>query len=104
LSCHVTGWEPQRYHPFDGGFLALDKTPDLIANGCENCHGPGSAHVAAETGDEPATDELLAQLRQEMRLPYADAKNNCLQCHDLDNSPDFNFEKYWPEVEHKGKN
>jgi hypothetical protein len=24
----------------------------------------------------------------------------CYNCHDLDNSPEFNFDKYWPEVEH----
>ena len=26
--------------------------------------------------------------------------NNCLECHDLDNSPKFDFDEYWPEVEH----
>jgi hypothetical protein len=26
-----------------------------------------------------------------------------MQCHDLDNSPDFDFQHYWPEVEHYGK-
>jgi hypothetical protein len=27
----------------------------------------------------------------------------CMQCHDLDNSPDFDFQKYWPKVQHLGK-
>ena len=27
----------------------------------------------------------------------------CMQCHDLDNSPEFDFQKYWPQVEHHGK-
>jgi hypothetical protein len=26
--------------------------------------------------------------------------NNCLECHDLDNSPQFDFDTYWPPVEH----
>jgi hypothetical protein len=26
----------------------------------------------------------------------------CMECHDLDNSPDFDFQLYWPEVEHYG--
>jgi hypothetical protein len=30
-----------------------------------------------------------------------------MECHDLDNSPDFHaagaFEKYWKEIEHKGR-
>ena len=27
----------------------------------------------------------------------------CMQCHDLDNSPDFDFQLYWPHVKHVGK-
>jgi hypothetical protein len=26
--------------------------------------------------------------------------NNCLECHDLDNSPQFDFDEYWPSVDH----
>ena len=28
------------------------------------------------------------------------AINNCLECHDLDNSPQFDFDEYWPSVDH----
>jgi hypothetical protein len=38
-----------------------------------------------------------------MRLPYEQAEKNCRTCHDHDNSPEFNFETYWPKVEHRGK-
>jgi hypothetical protein len=106
LSCHVTGWEPQQYFPFIGGYLGVEQTPELMHNGCENCHGPGSQHVAAE---EAGNDELKAKLRAAMRLPLEGkvAERKCMECHDLDNSPDFHspgaFEKYWKEVEHKGK-
>jgi hypothetical protein len=27
-------------------------------------------------------------------------KQQCATCHDLDNSPDFDFKTYWPDVEH----
>jgi hypothetical protein len=41
-----------------------------------------------------------------MRLPLEKAKDRCLECHDLDNSPDFHkdgaFEDYWAEVAHEG--
>jgi hypothetical protein len=107
LSCHVTGWEPQKIFPFVSGYLSLEKTPHVKQNGCENCHGPGSAHVAAEeAGDDEAT---MQKLRGQMRLPLAGgvAEKKCLECHDLDNSPDFHvrgaFEKYWKQVEHVGK-
>jgi hypothetical protein len=106
LSCHVTGWNPQGYYPYAGGYWDLESTPHLTGNGCENCHGPGSAHVAVETGEQEATDQQRLALRQQMRLPLAKAEQTCLECHDLDNSPDFHkpgaFEHYWKEVEHRG--
>jgi hypothetical protein len=107
LSCHVTGWEPQQFYPFDSGYLSLERTPQLQHNGCENCHGPGSAHVAAESGEGDTSDATIAKLRDSMRLPLAGAERRCIECHDLDNSPDFHkpgaFEKYWKDVEHTGK-
>ena len=59
-SCHLTGWE--RYEDEasgqflvravndPGGSLNIDDDPEMdeINIGCENCHGPGSEHVANE--------------------------------------------------------
>jgi hypothetical protein len=105
LSCHVTGWEPQKFFPYTSGYLSLEKTAHLKQNGCENCHGPGSAHVAAEEGEGDPAEDTIARLREQMRLPLAGgkAKLKCLECHDLDNDPHFNFEEYWPQIEHVGK-
>ena len=60
-----------------------------------------------------ASDTDLAHYRDEMRLSIKSEAgkrrviDNCLQCHDGDNSLDFeggkNFDKYWPKVAHKGK-
>jgi hypothetical protein len=108
LSCHVTGWDPQQFHPFESGYLSLEQTPLLKHNGCENCHGPGSAHVSAEEGAAVEAGEI-AKLRDAMKLPLAGgvAERKCLECHDDDNSPDFHvkgaFDRYWKEVEHTGK-
>ncbi len=107
LSCHVTGWNPQKFYPYETGYLSVDKTPLMMENGCENCHGPGSEHVAAENGDIQADEELLKKLREEMRLPLAQAQEKCLECHDIDNSPNFHrdgaFEEFWDQVKHYGK-
>jgi hypothetical protein len=117
LSCHATGWEPQKYFPFESGFLSLKETPELVGNGCENCHGPAAEHVAAETGESSATDDEIEQLRAALRLKIVDNEGNkgdqvwkeggvvdmCMKCHDLDNSPDFDFQTYWPKVKHEGK-
>jgi hypothetical protein len=112
LSCHVTGWNPQEYFPYATGFLGLEVTPLMVQNGCENCHGPGLAHVKAESGDVEATDAEKESLRAALRMKIVPTEGNkdgqefgavvqnCMQCHDLDNSPDFDFQTYWPQVAH----
>jgi hypothetical protein len=107
LSCHVTGWNPQNYYPYETGYLSLEKSSHLHGNGCENCHGPGAAHAAAEEENSGVSDERKQSLRLAMQLPLDKAKEHCMKCHDLDNSPDFHEEDafedvYWPQVEHYG--
>jgi hypothetical protein len=107
LSCHVTGWNPQKYYPYESGYLSLEASAHLTGNGCENCHGPGAAHAAAEAEGSGVSDERKESLRLAMQLPLEKAKEHCMKCHDLDNSPDFHEEDafediYWPQVEHYG--
>jgi calcineurin-like phosphoesterase len=119
LSCHVTGWNPQEYFPYVSGFMGMKESPLMVGNGCENCHGPAASHVAAESGDEEVTDAEKEALRAALRLKIQPNEGNvngatppqvtgkvvemCMQCHDLDNSPEFDFQEYWPQVEHHGK-
>lgn len=117
LSCHVTGWEPQKYFPFETGYRSMEKTPDLVGNGCENCHGPAARHAAVENGEINVDDAERGKLRAALRLKIVENEGNkpgqvykegsvvakCMECHDLDNSPDFDFQKYWPKVKHVGK-
>lgn len=102
LSCHVTGWNPQKYFPYESGYLGLEATPLMLGSGCENCHGPGSAHIGAE--EESDDVDLLNRLRAEMKLALDVAEKSCMVCHDLDNSPDFHdpgaFMEFWEEIEH----
>jgi hypothetical protein len=110
LSCHATGWDPQGYTPFKSGYLEL-KQAQLHGNGCENCHGPGSKHAAVEAGELDVTPKEQTALRAGMRVTKAEMndkkgstnKMTCMQCHDVDNSPDYNWDVYWPQVEHVGK-
>jgi len=78
--CHTTGYG------HDGGFVNVARSPDRIHVGCENCHGPSSAHVA-----NPKT-----------RTPFL-AREQCIRCHDHENSPHFVFDTYWPKVHHGPK-
>jgi hypothetical protein len=99
ISCHSTGWHPQEYFPYQTGFDSLDATPLLTGNGCENCHGPGAAHVDAEEADDSAMRDAMRRLMQ-VSLDQARSLQGCAQCHDLDNSPDYDFDEYWPHVQH----
>ena len=105
LSCHVTGWNPQEFFPYQSGYVDFEKSKHLHGNGCENCHGPGSRHVAVENGDITVSEADRTKLRASMRV--AKSADQCMTCHDLDNSPDFHepgaFEKYWQSIEHIGK-
>ena len=77
IACHVTGYG------FRGGFGGADKTPALLAVGCEECHGPGEGHAQS-----PA---IKTQ-------PMAAA--TCTRCHDEERSPAFDYGKYYDAVKH----
>ena len=52
-------------------------------------------------------DPVVRKSNRGMRLTKAKAKReHCMQCHDLDNSPDFleedGFNTYWEQIEHGG--
>jgi hypothetical protein len=75
--CHVTGHgDPIGYDP------AVDGDARLVNVQCEVCHDKGSRH--SRDGDYGRS--LLM--------------NACGQCHDPDNSPDFDAEIYWLMMEH----
>ena len=97
------------FSPLAGGYDGLKTTPHLTGNGCENCHGPGGAHVAAENS---ADDQKLQDtLRTALHLDKHKARNDvCIKCHDGDNDPFFGhpdedgndtyLTKYWAEIAH----
>jgi hypothetical protein len=115
LSCHVTGWNPQEYFPYTTGFVGLEASPLMKQNGCENCHGPAAEHVKVELGELEATEARQEELRAALRMNVVENEGNkdkqrfgavvqnCMLCHDQDNSPDFDFQVYWPQVVHEGK-
>jgi len=108
IACHVVGWSPQNFRPFESGFLSGEGTPHLVNVGCETCHGPGAAHVKVEQGADFDLQEKLQKAAvitlEESRQAVSNAitdRQPCRNCHDLDNSPDFDFESYWKKIEHR---
>jgi hypothetical protein len=75
--CHTTGYG------LPGGFRSIAQTLDAVHVGCENCHGPSAAHVA----DPRVRTPLLA-------------KQQCIGCHDHENSPGFAMDAYWARIFH----
>lgn len=107
LACHVTGWAPQRVLRFRSGFVNSEFLEDelqqthskqLQGQQCESCHGPGSRHIELIAADQ------IKQAAAQVRVTLKTAKEKtCIGCHDLDNSPHFQFEKYWEQVAHPGR-
>jgi Cytochrome c554 and c-prime len=77
--CHTTGYGQA------SGFSNVDLSRTLVGVGCENCHGPSQQHV-----DNP-----------KKKTPYL-AKQQCVRCHDHENSPTFEMSSYWAKVAHAG--
>ncbi|MBX3442520.1 MAG: hypothetical protein KF774_08930 [Planctomyces sp.] len=105
LACHVTGWAPQDALRYRSGFVDFASTPHLAGQQCENCHGPGSRHVELELEFQKSNKmtDALEKARDDVRETRA-----CDDCHDHDNSPNFDYEIYWHgrdgkiAVEHSG--
>lgn len=79
IGCHSLGFQKP------GGFVNIKATPQLANVHCESCHGPGAEHIA-----KPTVGSYKTPPKNE----------SCLVCHDRENSPDFDFAKYWPVVAH----
>lgn len=75
--CHTNGYG------LPGGFLSHRRTPEFGGVGCESCHGPSQLHAR-----NPSE-----------RTPFP-AREQCLRCHDHENSPTFEFSNYWPKILH----
>ena len=61
----------------------MERSANRVNVGCENCHGPSAAHVR-----EP-----------KVHTPYVPA-DQCIRCHDRENSPHFEHETYWAKIQH----
>jgi hypothetical protein len=75
--CHTTGFA------LPGGFASAASTPYGRNVGCESCHGPAQAHVR-----DPKA-----------RTPFL-ARDQCVRCHDRENSPTFAYEPFWEKIRH----
>ena len=75
--CHTTGYG------LPGGFRSVLRSPERTSIGCESCHGPSREHVQ----------------RPSIKTPFA-SKDQCLSCHDPENSPRFDRDRFWDQIRH----
>ena len=78
LTCHTVGFG------FSSGFRSVSETPNHVNVGCESCHGAGNIHVEhpQQKGYGVVTE------------------TTCLKCHTTENSPNFEFDHYFPKIVH----
>ncbi|MCO4783680.1 MAG: hypothetical protein KC646_15240 [Candidatus Cloacimonetes bacterium] len=80
VSCHTTGFS------YDSGYSIAKREKWNQAVGCESCHGPGLNHFQNPT-------------KANIRLKVE--KQDCMSCHDAENSPNFDYKSYHSLVDHK---
>jgi hypothetical protein len=80
--CHTVGMK------YESGFVSEEKTGYLKDVGCENCHGPGSEHIAT-----------LGQTKT------AEPKSQCIDCHTPEQSSHYagNEQLYMEKIIHWGE-
>lgn len=101
VRCHSVGYGKVT------GFVNPERTPDLADVGCEACHGPAQKHVEimkeiakreVDSGAKASREELdRALLGGKLRKANA---SGCVECHDFDQSPGFDFVERWPKIQH----
>lgn len=124
--CHTTGFE------YVGGFDNEVASKHLFGNGCENCHGPGSAHAQQPFNKDLYTSLMpwKANVAEGTKLPdlafmkemaakkplergsvamnpnqkqlVSAVTSMCMKCHDGENDPKFEFYEYFPKIYHSG--
>lgn len=77
VRCHTTAYG------MPGGFASSTDTPSLLNVTCQACHGPSQAHV-----NNHAT-----------KPPWL-AREQCRNCHDHENSPQFDYDEFWMRIKH----
>lgn len=74
LVCHATG------HGRDGGFVSVEKTPEMAGVQCEMCHGPGAAHAEFTMANEKTLDDLAVATKAKSLIRF-ETGAACIRCH-----------------------
>ena len=73
LPCHTTGYG------LVGGFVSIEKTPEMAGVSCEACHGHGGSYVNSVMSPKDPTFQTSAA--RTAGLVYPPTENVCRVCH-----------------------
>ncbi len=83
IGCHTVGFGTPTGYRREYGAAKLTHV------GCESCHGPGAVHVAQRASGGPVTAHLRPL-----------GPGDCLKCHHGEFSRPFNWDQFWPPIQH----
>lgn len=78
LHCHTVGYMKPN------GFVMGSAALTLTDVGCESCHGPGGPH-----SKNPVAEKMVKA-----------GPETCANCHTPGQTPDFDFDTFWPKIAH----
>jgi hypothetical protein len=83
IPCHTVGFQTP------SGYRREFGASKLVDVGCESCHGPGSLHAEQRRSGAPPADNFRTL-----------GAGDCQKCHHGEFSRPFDWEKFWPAVQH----
>lgn len=107
--CHMDVWEKLRESPHQAAFTTLARKGQAQSPECLVCHTTGYLYKGGYDDRPPAN--RLKNVQCEACHGYgtehsrdgewvAKARASCLECHDAENSPEFDYETYWAKIAH----
>ena len=76
LRCHTTGYG------LVGGFVSIEKTPEMAGVTCEACHGPGGVYAELVMRSDKSTFTTVEA--RAAGLVYPPKETACVTCHNSD--------------------
>ena len=107
--CHTDIWETLRESPHQSAFTTLARKGQAQSPECLVCHTTG--YLYKNGYDDRPPRNRLTNVQCEACHGYGtehdrsgdwltQARESCVDCHDQENSPEFDYDTYWAKIAH----